>query len=655
MADARIQRHVIIGTAGHIDHGKTRLVAALTGIDTHRLPEEKGRGISIDLGFANSQTDDTTFGVVDVPGHKRFVRNMVAGATGIDIALLIVAADDSVMPQTHEHLQIMQWLGIRCGIVVMTKIDLVDTEMCDLVEAEIQELTQRTFLQDAPVVRVSSETGEGLEKLRNVIIQVAQRHQREAATWPIFRMPIDRSFSLPGHGTVVTGSALCGEVAAGDRLELLPDQLEVRVRSVQSHHKQADHAEAGQRTAINLASVKPEIVPRGKDLVTPGWLQPTRRMLVELQSISRILVSRKRMDVALHIGTAEVTARLVMKAEDVEEGSNCLAELVLKEPAVATHGQRFILRRVTPASTVGGGRVLDPVWPSRMRLREVERAGQSLCSEDSLQRMSHIVFLHTLLPSDHRVLAVRSGCSMHEIEDGLAKLQRKGVLIQLSPKDPGTRIHRDRLNALSVTIVRRIQQDIAAHPPGRSRSRMLLLGACRDLANEAILPSLFDYLIAERRLIQLGSNLAVSGGEHRLTKKQNQTFGELLTRIRDQHMTPPTVKELAESLQQPVAAINQLLDIATEDGFVIRIDSNLHYAPEALEHARQLCQQYLAEHTSATLAQLRDTWQITRKHAVPLGEYFDAHELTLREGDFRFAGPQLGHVFCEATANDGAD
>ena len=655
MAETRQRRHVIIGTAGHIDHGKTRLVAALTGIDTHRLPEEKRRGISIDLGFANWQTEEFVFGVVDVPGHKRFVRNMVAGATGIDIALLIIAADDSVMPQTLEHLQIMQWLGIQCGIVVLTKTDLVDREMCDLAEADIREITQNTFLQDAALIRVSSETGVGLQELRQAITTAADQHQRAPAMWPIFRMPIDRSFSLPGHGTVVTGSALCGTVAAGDRLDLLPDQQEVRVRSVQSHHQQADHAQAGQRTAINLAAVKPEDVPRGKELATNGWLQATRRLLVELQSVGQLLASKKRINVAVHLGTSEAPARLVMKSGDIEEGQNCVAELILKQPVVATHGQRFILRLVSPARTIGGGRILDPVWPSQMRLRETENAGHALASDQPRHRVSYIASLHTFLPGDLRSFAVRTGCSIRQVEDCLEELRSEGVLLQLLPRDRHTLIHIDRLEALCTTILRQVEQDIARHPPGRSRAQRLLMGACRDLADETALRALFSYLIARKKLIPIGPNLALPSSEHKLSKKQTQTLGDMLTQIKEQGLAPPTVKELTESLQQPAVTISQLLDIATEDGFVIRVDPQLHYSPEAIELARQQCQRYFRENQSGTLAQLRDLWQVTRKHAVPLCEYFDMSRVTQREGDLRVAGSEIDTVLCEAETNDGTN
>ncbi|RMG38415.1 MAG: selenocysteine-specific translation elongation factor, partial [Planctomycetota bacterium] len=263
------QKHVIVGTAGHIDHGKTRLVARLTNIDTDRLPEEKARGISIDLGFAHWETDGVQFGVVDVPGHERFVRNMVAGATGINVALLVVAADDGVMPQTREHLDIMDLLGIPRGVIAITKTDLVDEELIALVEEDIREHVRGTFLQDAPIVPVSAVTGEGIEALKRALADVAADAE-DARSDDFFRMPIDRVFSVPGHGTVVTGSVQSGAVAAGDTLELLPEGRTVRVRSVENHGRLVEAAASWQRTAVNLAGVRREEVRRGQELVTPG-------------------------------------------------------------------------------------------------------------------------------------------------------------------------------------------------------------------------------------------------------------------------------------------------------------------------------------------------------------------------------------------------
>ena len=339
-------KHILIGTAGHIDHGKTRLVGKLTGINTDRLPEEQARGISIELGFAHFEQDGIQFGVVDVPGHERFVKNMVAGATGVNLAMLVIAADDGVMPQTREHLEIMQLLGIPAGLIALTKIDLVEPDYVELVAADIADLLKGTFLEGCPIVPVSSETGAGLDELKQTLVRIA-RDVELPESLELFRMPIDRVFSVAGHGTVVTGSVMSGSATAGETLELLPQQREVRVRGVQHHGQQADNAAARQRTAINLAGVKTEEVVRGMELASIGYLLPTKRMLVELRNLSSSpLVLKDRLVFNLHLGTCEVLARINLKGRTLVPGETGFAELRTKEPIVAAHGQRFILRRI---------------------------------------------------------------------------------------------------------------------------------------------------------------------------------------------------------------------------------------------------------------------------------------------------------------------
>ncbi|MEZ6042455.1 MAG: selenocysteine-specific translation elongation factor [Planctomycetaceae bacterium] len=649
------RRPVILGTAGHIDHGKTRLVAALTGIDTHRLPEEKRRGISIDLGFANWQTDDFVFGVVDVPGHRRFVRNMVAGATGIDIAVLVIAADDSVMPQTREHLQIMQWLGISCGLVVITKCDLVDSDMIELVRLDVAELTRNTFLQHAEIVCVSSESGDGIENLRSAIVRAAGQLPKRTAQWPVFRLPVDRSFSLAGHGTVVTGSAISGQVEAGDRLILQPEQLEVRVRSVQTHHRAADSAEAGQRTAVNLASIRPEQVPRGVELVTPGWFRPTQRLLAQLDGLNETLIARGRLNAMIHIGTAEIPCRIVIKSDDVSatdtdqdeivrsqsSSGGLISQIVLQQAVIASHGQRFILRRLAPAATIGGGLILDPLCPARLRNREAIRLATGLQNLSAIERVSSVISLLPMVPDDLRETAIRSGCSLADVESALQELLKIGRLVRIGSKEPGLLVHRERLQGYSRTILSCVRKEIAAHPPGRSRSRRLLQSACHDLLDEQLTASVFELLIHDKKLVPLGPNLAVAGSEHQLTKKQSMALNQILEQVRKHELVPPTRKELADSLNEPLSMISAMLDIAVEDGLLIRVDESLHFTPDAIEKARIAASTLLKQNGPATIAQLRDAWTMTRKHAVPLAQYFDSVGMTIREGDLRVAGPNL--------------
>ena len=467
-------KHVLIGTAGHIDHGKTRLVGRLTGISTDRLPEEKARGISIDLGFAHWKTDglsaesshptgDTVgssqsgqpraqiipqqfqFGIVDVPGHERFVKNMVAGATGVNLALLVVAADDSVMPQTREHLEIMDLLGVKTGVIAVTKTDLVEPDFIELVTAEIEDLVAGTFLEGCPIVAVSSETGEGIEELKATLLRVAAEVE-----WPesykLFRMPIDRVFSISGHGTVVTGSVISGEVHAGETLELLPQQREVRIRSVQNYGAGTSESSARQRTAVNLAGVKMEELTRGFELATCGYLRPTTRLFVELRGLaSSPLVLKDRLDLSLHLGTKEAQARIILKGQQLKPGQRTYAELRVKEPVVAVYGQRFILRRISPALTIAGGTVFDPYLAPGKRIRDLEHYGRSLDSPVEIDRLSFLLSQRDTVDSSPLEAAWRAGVRPDRYAGLIDQLKSEAVLVPIGHPDRRRLVHRNRL------------------------------------------------------------------------------------------------------------------------------------------------------------------------------------------------------------------
>ncbi|HMF15816.1 MAG TPA: selenocysteine-specific translation elongation factor, partial [Gemmataceae bacterium] len=365
-------RDLILGTAGHIDHGKTSLVKALTGIDCDRLPEEKARGITIDIGFATLQVDDFRLGIVDVPGHERFVKNMLAGATGIDLALLVIAADDSIMPQTREHLEILKLLGLHHGVIALTKCDLVDETTREVVELEIRELVRGSFLEDAAIVRTSAQTGDGIAELKTAIADVCKKVEaRTGAEW--FRMAIDRSFIVQGHGTVVTGSVTSGTLRVGDEVEWQPRGDKVRVRSLQNHDKPVDDVHRGQRAAINLAGVHHEDVIRGQELATPGYLQPSRVVTVRMYNLpdgKRPI--KHRAPVRFHVGTAEIMGAVsLLDCDSVQPGEWALAQLFLEEPATATWGQPFVLRGSSATMTLGGGQVLQPV-AKKIRRRHIE-------------------------------------------------------------------------------------------------------------------------------------------------------------------------------------------------------------------------------------------------------------------------------------------
>ena len=634
-------KHILIGTAGHIDHGKTRLVGKLTGINTDRLPEEQARGISIDLGFAHFEQDGIQFGVVDVPGHERFVKNMVAGATGVNVAMLVIAADDSVMPQTREHLEIMQLLGIPTGLVALTKIDLVERDYLELVAADIEDFLRGTFLEGCPIVPVSSQTGEGLDELKATLVRVAHEVVLPEAN-DLFRLPIDRVFSVAGHGTVVTGSVMSGSASAGETLELLPEMREVRVRGVQHHGQQADSAAARQRTAINLAGIKNEEVDRGMELASPGYLLPTRRMLVELRNLSSSpLVLRDRLVFNLHLGTREVLARINLKGHTLPPGETGFAELRTKEPIVAAHGQRFILRRVSPSITVSGGRVLDPCLPVGKRIKDLVSLGTRWAQTSDVARLSALISQKDSLDDSPLEAARRVGIQPPRYRQLLDELRSSGQLVRLGSAERGLLVHKDRLVALSASVMKTVREVLAKHQPRRALPRELFLSACREITHPALLDAVFNQLLVKNELVKVGPQIGPADAQIKLTKNQQAARTKMLEAIAAAGLMPPTTKELAATVGQTLDQIAPLLHVSCEDGLLVKIAEDLYFAPEAIEHARQLCAEFLDKNGPASMAQLRDAWGVSRKFSVPLCEFFDANSLTVRNGDLRVAGPKL--------------
>jgi len=632
---------ILVGTAGHIDHGKTRLVGKLTGVNTDRLPEEKARGISIDLGFAHLTDGDLQIGVVDVPGHERFVRNMVAGATGINVAVLVVAADDGVMPQTREHLEIMDLLGIPTGLIALTKIDLVDDDLVELARLDIEESVSGTFLQDAPVIAVSSETGEGIDELRQAVYRTC-RSIVLPETLPLFRLAIDRVFSITGHGTVVTGSVLSGDVQVGTTLDLWPQGREVRVRSVERHGEQTDGAGSRQRTAINLAGVKYEEVSRGCELATTGYLQTAQRLLVHLRVLSSSPVTLKnRAEVNLHIGTREVATRVILKGRSLEPGQSGYAELRLAEPIVSAFGQRFILRRVSPAVTIGGGRILDPAIPQTQRIRDIETLAGNLDTESGTERLSVYLAQRDSLQAEDLTIASAVGLMPDELETRLAELRQAGQIVTLSERDRAFEMHIRRLEALGRSVARTIRETVISHQPRRSLPKPTLLTACREIASQQVLEAVIHWLLQKKELVRIGENLGPVDLQVKITKAQTRTRQTMLDEIQAGGLTPPLAREFVQSLNQKLPEIEQLLNLSAEDGLIVKVGDGLFLTPSALDQARIQCGEILRSGDGATMAQLRDAWEVTRKYAVPLCEYFDAIGVTVRTGDLRTAGECL--------------
>ncbi len=630
---------LILGTAGHIDHGKTALVKALTGVDTDRLPEEKKRGITIELGFAELSLGEYRLGIVDVPGHERFVRNMLAGATGTDLALLVVAADDSVKPQTREHLEILRLLAIDTGVIALTKCDLPDGEWVDLVEEEVRELVAGSFLAAAPLVRTSAATGLGLDELRAALSAAAARAATSAdfrQAGP-FRMAIDRVFTVAGHGTVVTGSVQSGRVAAGDELAIEPGGVSVRARSLENHGRAVEQAHRGQRTAVNLAGIHHEQLDRGQELATRGHLVPSQRLsvwMILLPSAPRPLKNRAR--VRLHVGTAELMARVVLLDRDqLGPGEWAAAQVFLNRPAVTTWSQPFVLRSESPVVTIGGGKVLDPDAPKLRRRQEplLERLAE-LRSGEPVERASAALFFAGWRPWNPDELPRTAGVS--DVAGVCRALIERGELVEIEVSPTRTlRIHRRVLEELSQRVEAALKKMHTQYPRQPMLDRSRLTSRFGYLRDDILVRALTEWMAAAGKIELSERGIALAGHGPRLSEKERELLERIVEIYGDSSFHPPSPAELAERLSGNRAVLGELLALAAAEGRLVEIAADFFLDAGAEQQMRSVLTERLCGGEGLTLSQIREILGTTRKYAVPLCEYLDRIGFTRRQGDLR--------------------
>ena len=617
-------RRFVIGTAGHIDHGKTALVKALTGVDTDRWEEEKRRGITIDLGFAPLPlAGEIQASVVDVPGHEGFVRNMLAGATGIDVALLVIAADEGLMPQTEEHLAILELLGVRRGIPVISKRDLVDAEWLELVRSDVRARLGSSRVRWEPAVATSVVTGEGLDELREALRRVAEDLVERPAD-DVFRLPIDRVFAVAGAGTVVTGSTWSGTVAVGDAVRLLPLGREVRVRSIEVHGQAADRAVPGRRTALALVGVDKRELARGHVAVTgPGWRATTVfDAAVELLPATRKpIASRTR--VRVHLGTAEVLAR-VAQTRAIAPGELGPARLLLETPLVARGGDRFVLRSFSPVTTIGGGVVLDPFPPSRSRVR---RRGLT-ADQGPAQRLRLLAAEAGLSGISPTTLAVRLGVPPGRVTAVIA--EAGDALLAL----PDAVVPRDAVAAEAARLAEVLRRHHEEHPLDPGMSLQALRAAVRAMAPpSAVVDAVLEHAAGSRALVLAGSVAHLPGWIPALDARSRDGRSQLARRLGDARWQVPTVAELEREF--PGLPVRALLSHLARDGAAEPVDTERYAAKGALAEFRAALEATLRELGSATPAELRDRFGLTRKYLIPLLEWADRRGVTRRAGDAR--------------------
>ncbi|ABS28328.1 selenocysteine-specific translation elongation factor [Anaeromyxobacter sp. Fw109-5] len=640
-------KRVVVGTAGHIDHGKTSLVRALTGIDTDRLREEKRRGITIELGFAHLPLPDgTVAGVVDVPGHERFVRAMAAGAGGIDLVVLVIAADEGVMPQTREHLDICRLLGVPRGLVAVTKSDLLPelgTDWLPLLEQDVREVTRGTFLEGAAIVPVSAATGEGLDELRAGLGRLAAEVQERPADGPVF-LPIDRAFSMKGFGTVVTGTLLSGQIAEGDEAALLPSAPgapALRVRSVQVHGKPAARALAGQRTAVNLPGVEPAAIQRGQALVHAGVVPQSSMLDVEvtlLAAAPRPL--RHRAKLLLHVGTAQVPAAVALVDRgELRPGETAFAQLRLGQPVAALPGQRFILRGFTVlqgrGKTLAGGRVLAVAAPRRRRGRpEGLRQLEVLARGEPDARVATVLEMSGPAGLELGGLVGRTALSPKAAQTALDRLGAKGGALLFD---------RERRAYVAGTVAQELAQRLLAAVDAFHAERPLAAGVGREELRGR-LPPVTDPRLFQRLLAQLADRgELVLEGDHVRRKGHAAASGADAGALKEKvaqalskgGLTPAWLAELPPLVGGSPADVQAVLKLLLAEGRVVRASSELWFDGAAVAALRERLVAFLRERREITTQEFKELVGATRKHVIPLAEYFDREKVTLRVGEKR--------------------
>ena len=631
---------VIIGTAGHIDHGKTALVKALTGTNTDRLKEEQERGITIELGYAFLSD---RIAIIDVPGHERFIKNMVAGVATVDFALLVVAADDGVMPQTREHFDILRLLNIEDGIVAITKCALAEEDWIDLVAEDISEMVTGSFLDGKPIVRVDSLNGMGIEKAREALFDLAGR-KKDKAPGSIFRLPIDRVFSIKGFGTVVTGSALSGAVSVEDKLEILPQGEPVRVRTIESQGTKAKTATAGMRVAINIPQVSVDSVFRGDVLATPDRLKPTFMIDVECRIMeSSPIPLEQRQRVRVHIGTKEVMARAVILDMDrIEPGQEGLVQLRLEERTSAQRLDRYIIRRYSPALTIGGGRILD-ANPTKHRKRHTDKIVgtlKALGDTREEQVVLRILAKERVVTFDD--LVTGTSLPSERVEDLLGGLNIDGQVIELEAR--GTRhlcamgLYDDFIADLTGTL----KKYHSKNPLRGGAKRGEILSRWKKELPDFITRHFVDLALSELRIkTPSGDLLALHDFEVNLTKKQRAALAGMEQALVDGRFAPADIGVLASDNSLDEKSARQLLQVLVDQGRAINLEGKIYFHSSIVEEGVALLRKKFETSSEMTMSEFRTLLDTSRKYALPLLNYCDSQGYTTRRGDVRVSGPRL--------------
>ena len=630
-------KQIILGTAGHIDHGKTSLIKAISGTDTDRLKEEKERGITIELGFASLDLPGGQhLGIVDVPGHEKFVKNMVAGATGIDIVVMVIAADEGVMPQTREHMEICTLLGIQHGLIVMTKTDMVDEEWLELALEDIREFSQGTFLEDAPILPVSSVTGDGIPELISTIAEIAGSiPQRPPSS--LFRLPIDRVFTMKGFGTVITGTLVSGKINVGETIMVYPTGITSKVRGIQVHNQSAESAEAGMRTAINFQGLDKTAVKRGEVLSTPNALIASYMVDVSFHYLASSKKPLKnRTLIRFHTGTSEVMGYLILlDQEELPPGQTVVAQLRLDSPVAIVKDDRFVVRSYSPVRTIGGGQVLNPIPQKHKRLKQDVIDGlQHLTDEDPEAIISQQIQQAGYGGVSFSHLKIMTNLTDKQLDTALQHLLSKKTISQ-TDKQNRIFLHQFTFDQLIQKTAEYLANYHAANPLKAGMPKEELKSKFPQLSDPKVFNLILNQMLKSNQIAQEENTVRLS--DHRVSLGADQT--DIRKKIQAIYkkggLQPPYFRDVPNLLEVDPNHTRDVMLLLVEEGQIVKAKDDLYFHVDAITELKNRLVDFLKAHGDITTPQFKEMTGASRKYVIPLIEYFDASKVTLRVGDSR--------------------
>jgi selenocysteine-specific elongation factor len=630
-------KQIILGTAGHVDHGKTSLIKALTGVDLDRLKEEKERGITIELGFTSlTLPSGERLGIVDVPGHERFVKNMVAGVGGIDLVMLIIAADEGIMPQTREHLDICTLLNVRQGFIALTKTDLVDREWLQMVQEEIREFTRGTFLENRPIVPVSSSTMEVIPQLLAVLDQLV-KEMADRKTGGILRLPIDRVFTIKGFGTVVTGTLVSGEVSVGDTIVVLPSGMKAKVRGIQVHNEKVEKATSGLRTAVNLQGVEKALLERGNVITVPELLQPTMRVdchLTYLASAVKSLKNGARM--RFHTGTMECESFItLLDRDELAPGERAFVQLRFDQPVVVLPHDRFVIRSYSPLSTAGGGEILDPLPIKHKRFSPEVLESLGVMQARHTEKIIEIYLRESKFQGKSiQELGARLGIHPQDLTVILQKMVENGSII-LFDQDTFKAISRSHYEGLKRITLKELKSYHENNPLKKGILKEELKSKLPWVVEAKLYNHLLNILSQEGHLQMEKDKVWLSGYSPLLEGKQRETKEKIVKVYEESGLQPPTVKDLVSQLSGKEEEVKNILGLLAGEGTLMKVKEDLFFHEQAINRLREQLLAFLKSKGEIDAPQFKELSQVSRKYAIPLLEYFDSIKLTVRVGDKR--------------------